>query len=154
MEKIVWTKIATKKFDNFCPGGQIKKIKILYYIKYPIINIKKCLNFFDLTTRAEIVKIFRCYFGPKMTQKRHFEIIWPFSQCFLVLNVCSFYFVEKMVCWSTNVRIVDFFPSALELLKIPSDLDFHKDFKYINKSSVRIKLREIFMILGSGKKLH
>ena len=22
---IVWTKIATKKFDNFCPGGQIKK---------------------------------------------------------------------------------------------------------------------------------
>ena len=25
LEKIVWTKIATKKFDNFCPGGQIKK---------------------------------------------------------------------------------------------------------------------------------
>ena len=24
-EKIVWTKIATKKFDNFCPGGKIKK---------------------------------------------------------------------------------------------------------------------------------
>ena len=22
---IVWTKLATKKFDNFCPGGQIKK---------------------------------------------------------------------------------------------------------------------------------
>ena len=21
---IVWTKIPTKKFDNFCPGGQIK----------------------------------------------------------------------------------------------------------------------------------
>ena len=40
---IVWTKIATKKFDNFCPGGQIKKIKTLYYTKYPIINIKKCL---------------------------------------------------------------------------------------------------------------
>ena len=30
LEKIVWTKIATKKFDNFCPGGQIKKIKALY----------------------------------------------------------------------------------------------------------------------------
>ena len=64
LEKIVWTKIATKKFDNFCPGGQIKKIKTLYYIKYPIIDIRKCLYFFDLTTRAEIVKIFRCYFGP------------------------------------------------------------------------------------------
>ena len=50
LEKIVWTKIATKKFDNFCPGGQIKKIKTLYYIKYPIINIRKCLYFFDLTT--------------------------------------------------------------------------------------------------------
>ena len=46
LEKIVWTKIATKKFDNFCPGGQIKKIKTLYYIKYPIINIRKCLYFF------------------------------------------------------------------------------------------------------------
>ena len=33
---IVWTKIPTKKFDNFCPGGQIKKIKTLFYIKYPI----------------------------------------------------------------------------------------------------------------------
>ena len=64
LEKIVWTKIATKKFDNFCPGGQIKKIKTLYYIKYPIIDIRKCLYFFDLTTRAEIVKFFRCYFGP------------------------------------------------------------------------------------------
>ena len=61
---IVWTKIATKKFDNFCHGGQIKKIKSLYYIKYPMINTRKCLYFFDLTTRAEIVKFFRCYFGP------------------------------------------------------------------------------------------
>ena len=43
-----------KKFDNICPGGQIKKIKTLYYIKYPIIDIRKCLYFFDLTTRAEI----------------------------------------------------------------------------------------------------
>ena len=25
LEKIVWTKIAMKKFDNFCPGGRIKK---------------------------------------------------------------------------------------------------------------------------------
>mgnify|MGYP001560315707 CR=1 FL=1 len=43
-------------------------------------------------------------------------------------------------------KYLNFFPSMLELLNIPSDLDFHKDFKYINKSSVRIKLREIFMI--------
>merc|ERR1719278_1757781 len=68
LEKIVWTGIATKKFDNFCPGGRIKKIKTLYYIKYPIIDIstdiRKCLYFFDLATRAEIVKFFRCYFGP------------------------------------------------------------------------------------------
>ena len=27
---IIWTKIATKKFDNFCPGGQIKKIEALF----------------------------------------------------------------------------------------------------------------------------
>ena len=27
---IVWTKLATKKFDNFCPGCQIKKIKALF----------------------------------------------------------------------------------------------------------------------------
>ena len=60
LEKIVWTKIATKKFDHFCPGGQIKKIMTLYYIKYPIIDIRKCLYFFDLTARAEIVKFFRC----------------------------------------------------------------------------------------------
>ena len=68
---IVWTKIATKKFDNFCPDGQIKK-KTLYYIEYPIINIKKCLYFFDLTTRAEIVKFFRCYFGPNDDTKKTF----------------------------------------------------------------------------------
>ena len=72
--------------------------------------------------------------------------IWPLAQCFLVLNVCSFYFVEKMACWSANVRIVEFFSSALEVLKIPSNSGFHKDFKRINKSSVGIKLREIFMI--------
>ena len=69
---IVWTKLATKKFDNFCPGGQIKKIKALYYIKYPIISIRKCLYFFDLTTRAEIVKFFRCYFGPNDDTKKTF----------------------------------------------------------------------------------
>ena len=34
LEKIVWTKIATKKFDNFCPGGQFKKIKALSYTNY------------------------------------------------------------------------------------------------------------------------
>ena len=51
-----------------------------------------------------------------------------------------------MALWSPNVKIVEIFSSVLELLNIPSDLDFHKDFKYINKSSVRIKLREIFMI--------
>ena len=80
------------------------------------------------------------------TQKRHFKIIRPLAQCFLVLNVCSFFFVEKMACWSANVRIVEFFSSALEVLKIPSNSGFHKDFKCINKSSVGIKLREIFMI--------
>ena len=62
LEKIVWTKIATKKFDNFCPGGQIKKIKTLYYIKYPIIDIRKCLYFFyfyhSLGARAEIYHSF------------------------------------------------------------------------------------------------
>ena len=61
LEKIVWTKIATKKFDHFCPGGQMKKIKALSYM---VFNVIKCLYFFDLTTRAEIVKFFRCYFGP------------------------------------------------------------------------------------------
>ena len=64
LEKIIWTKIATKKFDNFCPGGQIKKIKALSYINYGVFNVIKCLYFFDLTTRAEIVKFFRCNFGP------------------------------------------------------------------------------------------
>ena len=59
----VWTKLATKKFDNFCPGGQIKKIKALSYINYGVFNTIKCLYFFDLTIRAEIVKFFRCYFG-------------------------------------------------------------------------------------------
>ena len=63
-EKIVWTKIATRKFDDFCPGGQIRKIKALSYINYGVFNVIKCLYFFDLTTRAEIVKFFRCYFGP------------------------------------------------------------------------------------------
>ena len=72
LEQIIWTKIATKKFDNFCPGGQIKKIKTLYYIKYPIIDIRKCLYFFDLTNRAEIVKFFRCYFGPKIFFQKAF----------------------------------------------------------------------------------
>ena len=57
---IVWTKVATKNFDNFCPGGQIKKIKALSYINYGVFNVIKCLYFFDLTTRAEIVKFFRC----------------------------------------------------------------------------------------------
>ena len=64
LEKIVWTKIATKKFDNFCPGGKIKKIKALSYINYGVFNEIKCLYFFDLTVRAEIVKFFRFYFGP------------------------------------------------------------------------------------------
>ena len=64
LEKIVWTKIAMKKFDNFCPGGQIKKIKALSYINYGVFKVTKCLNFLHLTTRAEIVKFFRCYFGP------------------------------------------------------------------------------------------
>ena len=40
---IGWTKIPTKKFDNFCPGGQIKKIKALSYINYRLFNVIKCL---------------------------------------------------------------------------------------------------------------
>ena len=72
LEKIVWTKIATKFFDNFCPGGQIKKIKALSYINYGVFNVIKCLYFFDLTTRAEIVKFFHCYFGPNDDTKRTF----------------------------------------------------------------------------------
>ena len=36
---IVWTKIPTKKFDNFCPGGQIKKIKPLSYVNYGVFNV-------------------------------------------------------------------------------------------------------------------
>ena len=51
-----------------------------------------------------------------------------------------------MEFWSANVSLVEFFPSALEVLKIPSNSGFHKDFKCVNKSSVGIKLREIFMI--------
>ena len=35
LEKLIWTKIATKKFDNFCPGGQIKKIKTLFTLNTP-----------------------------------------------------------------------------------------------------------------------
>ena len=58
-------------------------------------------------------------------------------------------FVEKITFCPANVRITDFFPSVLKLLKIPSDLDFDKNFKYINKSSVGIKLTEIFMISWS-----
>ena len=47
---IGWTKIAMKKFDNLCPGGQIKKIKALFYTNYGVFNIIKCLYLFDLTT--------------------------------------------------------------------------------------------------------
>ena len=69
----------------------------------------------------------------------------------------SFYFVEKMTVLSASFSkslnlspiffsAAEIFSSMLELLKIPSDSDFHKDFKYINKPSVAIKLTEIFMI--------
>ena len=34
LKKIVWTTITTKKINNFCPNGKIKKIKTLYCIKY------------------------------------------------------------------------------------------------------------------------
>ena len=78
LEKIVWTKLATKKFDNFYPGGQIKKIKTLYYIKYPIIDIKKCIYFFDLTTTQpgqKLSNFFVAILVQTMTPRRHFEII-------------------------------------------------------------------------------
>ena len=42
---IVWTKLATKKFDNFCPGGQIKKIKALYYSNKELFNIIGIIKF-------------------------------------------------------------------------------------------------------------
>ena len=43
---------------------------------------------------------------------------------------------------------LNFFPSGLELLNIPLDLDFHKGFKDFNKSSARIKFkRDIFSSL-------
>ena len=41
LEKIVWTKIATKNFYNFCPVGQIKKIKALSYINYGVFNVRR-----------------------------------------------------------------------------------------------------------------
>ena len=31
-----------KKFDNFCPGCQIKKIQALFYINYGVFNVIKC----------------------------------------------------------------------------------------------------------------
>ena len=69
----------------------------------------------------------------------------------------SFYFEEKMTVWSASFNkslnlsplffsTAEIFQSMLELLKIPSDSDFHKNFKYINKSSGGIKLREISRI--------
>ena len=42
---IVSTKIPTKKFDNFCPGGQIKKIKALYYTALGLFNIFGIIKF-------------------------------------------------------------------------------------------------------------
>ena len=74
LEKIVWTKIATKKFNNFCPGGQIKKIKALSYINYGVFNVIKCLYSFDLTTRAEIVNFFVAILVQTIFSKRRFEI--------------------------------------------------------------------------------
>ena len=71
--------------------------------------------------------------------------------CFFDINKTvntPFHFILQKK-WHFGLQMskqLNFFPSVLELLNIPSDLDFHKDFKYINKSSVRIKLREIFMI--------
>merc|ERR1719278_931194 len=72
LEKIVWTKIATKKFDNFCPGGQINEIKALSYINYGVFNVIKCPYLFDSTTRAEIVKFFRCHPGPNDSFQKAF----------------------------------------------------------------------------------
>ena len=49
-----------------------KKIKALSYINYGVFNVIKCLYFFDLATRAEIVKFFRWYFGPNDDTNRTF----------------------------------------------------------------------------------
>ena len=35
-------------------SGQIKKNKGIYYIKYPIMNVMKCIYFIDLTTLWEL----------------------------------------------------------------------------------------------------
>ena len=53
LEKIVWTKIATKKFDNFCPGGQIRKMKTLSYINYGVLNSKSLPDSIETTRGAE-----------------------------------------------------------------------------------------------------
>ena len=49
---LIRTKKRTKLFFDFCPKDlkQVKsKNKCVYYVKYPLINIIKCLHFFDLT---------------------------------------------------------------------------------------------------------
>ena len=66
LEKIVWTKIATKKFDNFCPGVQIKKIKALSYINYGVFNVIKCPEL-NVNTGFS-------YFGPKLNNVRPKDI--------------------------------------------------------------------------------
>ena len=86
---IVWTKIPTKDFDNFCPrilkSGEINKIKALSYNTtiyiwlYWLFKLLKTLfSTFILwfhhfsNSRAEIVNFFRWYFGRNDDTKRTF----------------------------------------------------------------------------------
>ena len=79
---IVWTKIATKKFDNFCPGGQIKKIKALFYINYGVFNVIKCL-FFIWPPGQTLSNFFVAILVQTMTPKGHFEISWPLRSWYM-----------------------------------------------------------------------
>ena len=46
---LIWTQKWTKLFFDFCPKDlKYVKWKKCYYVKYPLINIIKCLHFFDL----------------------------------------------------------------------------------------------------------
>ena len=82
---IVWTKIATKKFDNFCPGGQIKKIKALFYINYGVFNVIKCL-FFIWPPGQKLSNFFVAILVQTMTPRRHFEINWPLTSSSYVFD--------------------------------------------------------------------
>ena len=90
LEKIVWTKIATKKFDNFCPGGQIKKIKAHSYINYGVFNVKSVFIFLIWPPGQKLSNFFVAILVQMIFSKRRFEINWPlkkikFARIWLIL---------------------------------------------------------------------